>query len=322
MGSGLRVFRGVAEAVGAMGPSAVSIGNFDGVHRGHQELFRRLVAHARRLGLKASVITFDPHPTKIVAPHRAPRLLSGLGRRLEWIAEAGIEQALVIPFDEEFSQLPPEEFVRWVLVEGAGARLVMVGENFRFGNRQAGDTEQLAELGARWGFETEIVQAVEYRRRMVSSTAVRGLLDTGEVSWAGRMLSRWYTLEGEVVAGHGIGSKQTVPTLNLKTAAEVLPARGVYVTSTVDAQDGRQWPSVTNIGMRPTFGGDSLTVETYLLRPLEGATPSRIGVSFLRRLREERKFADAGALKAQILRDVSKAEAYFRRRARWRRAKV
>ncbi|MBL8292542.1 MAG: bifunctional riboflavin kinase/FAD synthetase [Bryobacterales bacterium] len=318
----MRVFRGVAEAVGAMGPSAVSIGNFDGVHRGHQELFRRLVANAARLGLKASVITFDPHPTKIVAPHRAPRLLSGLDRRLEWIAESGIEQALVIPFDEEFSQLPPEEFVRWVLVEGAGARLVLVGENFRFGNRQVGDTEQLAELGARWGFETDIVQAVEYRRRMVSSTAVRGLLDAGEVLWAGRMLGRWYTLEGEVIAGQGIGSKQTVPTLNLKTAAEVLPAQGVYVTSTVDAQDGRQWPSVTNIGMRPTFGGDSLTVETYLLRPLEGTTPSRIGVSFLRRLREERKFADAGALKAQILRDVWKAEAYFRRRTRWGHGKV
>ncbi len=317
MGLELRVFRSVAEAAGAMGPSAVSIGNFDGVHTGHQELFRRLVANARRLGLKPSVVTFDPHPTKVVAPHRAPRLLSRVDRRLEWIGESGIEQALVVPFDDGFSQLPPEEFVRQVLARGAGARLVLVGENFRFGSRQAGDTERLAELGAQWGFETEIVGAVEYRGRMVSSTAVRGLLDAGEVVWAGRMLGRWYTVEGEVVRGHGIGSKQTVPTLNLKTAAEVLPARGVYITSTVDLDEARQWPSVTNIGMRPTFGGDELTIETYLLRPLEGAAPRRIAVSFVRRLREERRFAGAPALKAQIIRDVGKAEAYFRRRARW-----
>lgn len=310
----MRIFRSVAEAAGVMGPSAVSIGNFDGVHRGHQELFRRLAAHAARLGVKPSVITFDPHPTRIVAPHRAPRLLSSVERRLEWIGECAIEQALVIPFDEEFSRLPPEEFVRQVVVEGAGARLVLVGENFRFGNRQAGDTERLAEFGSAMGFDTEVVAAVDYRKHMVSSTAVRGLLDAGEVVWAARMLGRWYTLEGAVVAGHGIGSKQTVPTLNLKTDAEVLPGRGVYITSTVDPDNGRRWPAVTNIGIRPTFGGEELSIETYLLAPLEGETPRRIGVSFLHRLREERKFSDAAALKAQIFRDVARAQAYFRRR--------
>ncbi|MGE3780205.1 MAG: bifunctional riboflavin kinase/FAD synthetase [Pirellulaceae bacterium] len=310
----MRIFRSVAEAAGVMGPSAVSIGNFDGVHRGHQELFRRLAVHAARLGVKPSVITFNPHPTRVVAPHRAPRLLSSVERRLEWIGACGIEQALVIPFDDEFSKLPPEEFVTRVVVQGAGARLVLVGENFRFGNRQAGDTERLAELGAAMGFDTEVVTAVDYRKHMVSSTAVRGLLDAGEVVWAARMLGRWYTLEGEVVAGHGVGSKQTVPTLNLKTDAEVLPARGVYITSTVDLDDGRRWPSVTNIGTRPTFGGNELAIETYLLRLLEGTTPRRIGVSFLHRLRPERRFDDAAALKAQIFRDVSRAQTYFRRR--------
>lgn len=316
--SGFRVFRSLAEAAGHFAPSGLTIGNFDGVHRGHQELFRRLTAAAPGLGIKPSVLTFDPHPTRVVAPARAPRLLSTIDQRLEWMEAAGIEQVLVLPFTPEFAQLTPEQFVQQVIVEGAGARLVLVGENFRFGARQAGDTQLLTELGANWGFQTVIVPGVIYRGHMVSSTAVRGLVQTGQVGWAGRLLARCFALRGTVVSGHGIGSKQTVPTLNLAPDCDVTPATGVYVTRTRDLFDpSRHWDSVTNVGYRPTFDGDTLTVETFLLSGFSGDTPHRIEVSFLRRLREERKFADAAALKAQILADVGRAQRYFRRLRRW-----
>ncbi|MCC6590479.1 MAG: bifunctional riboflavin kinase/FAD synthetase [Bryobacterales bacterium] len=324
----MRVFRSLdAAAAGEFHPSAVTIGNFDGVHRGHQTLIARLVDHSHRLGVKPSVVTFDPHPTVVVAPSRAPRLLSTIEQRVQWMGALGIEQVLVVPFSHEFSLLSPNEFVAQVLVRAAGARLVLVGENFRFGSRQSGDTGLLQELGRHYGFETEIVAGIAYRGRTVSSTAIRGLIEMGGVSWAARLLGRSYSLEGEVVPGHGIGSKQTVPTLNLRTQAQVLPRRGVYITATQDSDSGRHWPSITNVGVRPTFGsglgptfnGDALTIETFLLSPLEGETPRHIQVSFCRRVRDERKFPDAAALKVQILRDVARAQAYFRRKNRWRR---
>ena len=298
------------------GPSALTIGNFDGVHAGHREILRRVVALARERGWKPAVLTFDPHPARIVAPERAPRLLTTPEERSRLMREEGIEQVLILPFTRELAGFSPERFVREIVVERLEARAVLVGDNFRFGHLHAGDTRLLAELGLRYEFLVEAVPAIRMRGRVVSSSEVRRLIEAGSVALAGRLLGRPYTLEGEVVAGQGIGSKQTVPTLNLAATAEVMPARGVYVTRTTDAAGGRRWISVTNIGTRPTFGGDSVTVETFLLDPLEGGSPRAIRVEFLRRLREERRFEDAAALKAQILRDVARAQAYFRRVSR------
>jgi riboflavin kinase/FMN adenylyltransferase len=312
-----RIFRGLDAARGRFGPSVLTIGNFDGVHAAHRQLFERLVRLGRQHNARPSVLTFDPHPARIVAPERAPKLLSTLAQRAEWMQEAGIEQVLVVPFNRELASLSPEEFVRLAVVGAAGARAVLVGENFRFGHRQAGDTRLLERLGQQYGFTTEIASGVSLRGRMVSSTAVRRFIEEGEMRWAARLLGRPYALEGVVVAGHGIGSKQTVPTLNLKTAAEVLPARGVYVTRTVDLAQSRSWPSVTNIGIRPTFDGQELSIETFLLTSLSGAPPERIRVEIHLRLREERRFPDAAALKAQILRDAARAQAFHRRTRRW-----
>ena len=298
------------------GPTALTIGNFDGVHAGHREILRRVVALARERGWKPSVLTFDPHPARIVAPDRAPRLLTTPEERARLMREEGIEQVLILPFTRELAGFSPERFVREIVVERLEARAVLVGDNFRFGHEHAGDTRLLAELGRRYGFLVEAVPAIRMRGRVVSSSEVRRLVEAGSVALAGRLLARPYALEGEVVPGHGIGSKQTVPTLNLAPAAEVMPARGVYVTRTSDSASGRRWISVTNIGTRPTFGGDSVTVETFLLDPLEGASPRVIRVEFLERLREERRFDDAAALKVQILRDVARARAYFRRVSR------
>jgi riboflavin kinase/FMN adenylyltransferase len=201
-------------------------------------------------------------------------------------------------------------------VEACGARVVLVGDNFRFGHGKAGTVEALRHFGEKLGFATEIVPGVVLRGQMVSSTAIRQLVESGKVSMACRLLERPYWIEGTIVRGFGIGSKQTVPTINLDTPAEVIPARGVYITRTHDLENGRRWPSITNIGHRPTFDGQSQTIETFLLSPLEGDTPEHIRLDFLRHVREERKFESPEALKQQIMRDVSRAQAWFRRTAR------
>ena len=315
----MRVYRSLDEVPADFGPSALSIGNFDGVHIGHRRILRRVkeIAHARNL--KASAMTFDPHPTRLVAPERAPRLMTSCEERAALMAEEGIEQVLILPFEPDIAQLTPRQFVDSILVRRLAVRAVVVGDNFRFGHGQAGDTDVLRELGAEYGFATEVVPAVAIRGVMVSSSMVRRLIAAGAVTRAARLLGRPYSLEGEVVRGQGIGHRQTVPTLNLRPSAEVLPEAGVYVTCTDDPDAKRQWQSVTNVGYRPTFGGEGISIETFLLSPFDGSTPARIRVSFLWRIREERRFESPEALKAQILRDVARARAYFRRLDRFRR---
>jgi riboflavin kinase/FMN adenylyltransferase len=310
------MWRGLEQVPRDFGPCALTIGNFDGVHLAHQHIMRRVVEIAQKNGWKSAVMTFDPHPARLVAPARAPKLLTNLDERCELIHAQGIDHIFILPFTGEIAKLTPTEFVEQILVEKLQTRTVLVGDNFRFGNRAAGDVKLLRSLGEEYGFETEVVHAVEARRRIISSTEIRQLIEAGQVSIACRLLGRPYSIEGTVVRGHGIGSKQTVPTLNLRTSAEVLPSRGVYITRTGDQSGLREWPSITNIGYRPTFGGsDELSIETFLLAPLEGATPEEIRLEFLRWVRAERKFDSPEALKAQILRDVGRAQAYIRRRA-------
>ncbi len=298
-------------------PSVLTIGKFDGVHAGHAYLLRQVVALAAQEGLAPSVLTFDPHPVCVLAPERAPKPLASVEERCARMRELGIEQIFVLPFTRQIAQLSPEEFVAQYLQQRMRTRFVLVGRNFRFGHRQAGDPAMLAELGLRYGFETRLVDPVKWHGLVISTSEVRSRIEAGEVSLAGRLLERPYALSGDVVAGHGVGSKQTVPTLNLHTQAEVLPRNGVYITRTHDLENSRRWNSVTNIGVRPTFDGDALTIETFLLDPFDGVTPSRIRVEFLRRVRGERKFESPEALKRQILHDAGRAQAYFRRLSRW-----
>jgi riboflavin kinase/FMN adenylyltransferase len=308
-----------------IGPEArgctVSIGNFDGVHAGHRQIFRRNIQLSHEHGWIPSALTFHPHPARVVAPARAPHLLTTIDQRIELIRSTGIEQVFVLPFDKRFSQQTPEEFVRHVLVDAIGAKAVLVGENFHFGKGQAGHVDTLTKLGAELGFSVEAVPPVTVRGRVVSSTEVRHLIEAGAVSFAARLLERPYGVEGEVVRGFGIGSKQTVPTLNLRSPAEVLPAHGVYITYTEDLDEQRAWRSITNVGTRPTFDGDRVTIETFLLSKFEGETPSHIRVQFLRRVRDERKFESPEALKSQILKDVGRAQAWFRRFETFRTAR-
>jgi riboflavin kinase/FMN adenylyltransferase len=314
----MTIYRSLDEVPAGFGPSALTIGNFDGVHLGHRRILRRVAALAREHGWKPSALTFNPHPTRIVAPERASRLMTSPEERAHLMSEEDIEQVLILPFDRSVAQLEPEVFVRHLLIERLGVRAVVVGDNFRFGRDHAGNVRLLAEFGERFGFLTEVISAAECRGRTISSSVIRQAIEKGSVAWAARLLGRPYSLTGEVVKGHGIGSKQTVPTLNLATASEVIPSRGVYLTRTHDVVDRRRWNSITNVGYRPTFGSDQeLTIETFLLEALEGATPERIRVEFLCRVRDERKFDTPEALKAQILSDVRVARNYFRRLQTW-----
>jgi riboflavin kinase/FMN adenylyltransferase len=252
----------------------------------------------------------------VLAPDRAPKLIMTVDQRLRTMEAEGIEAVLLIPFSLDFALLTPEEFVEQVLVRTLNIRVVLVGEDFRFGHRQTGNIDTLRELGRHFGFTLEAVAGIERRDERVSSTVIRKLIVEGRVSRACRMLGAPFALEGAVVPGQGIGSKQTVPTLNLAPANEVLPKTGVYVTRTRDLKSKRQWKSITNVGYRPTFGGESLTVETFLLEPLGDSHPELIEVSFLAFVREERKFEGPEALKAQIMRDVAVANRLHRRLTR------
>ena len=307
-----RVFRSLAEVPSDFGPCALTIGNFDGVHAAHRSIMRRVAAIARDRGWRAAAMTFDPHPTAIVAPEKRPQLLTGIERRTELMRQAGLDEVLVLPFTSEVARLSAERFIREIVTERLDARAVVVGHNFHFGRGAAGDTAMLHELGQFYGFEVEICAAVRYRRHVVGSTQVRQFITHGDMINAWRMLQRPFALEGTVVPGAGVGKQQTVPTLNLSDQTGLVPMAGVYVTRTHDLDDGREWRSVTNVGVRPTFGGDRLSIETFLLSPFDGRTPERIRVEFLYRLRDERKFESAEALKAQILRDARRAERFLR----------
>ncbi len=293
-------------------PCALAIGNFDGVHLGHQALVAAAVAYAKESGLIPAVLTFDPHPTHIVAPGRVPPAICSLEERIRLLKEAGASEVYVQEFTNEFAALTPREFVLQILKQKVNAQAVFVGENFCFGAQKAGTPEVLRALGTEFGCAPHFLPPVRYRGEIVSSSAVRKYLSEGRVSRANRLLHRCFSLDGPVVSGHGIGSKQTVPTLNLRPAANRLLPPGVYVTETFEVPTGRRWQSITNAGVRPTFGGEEVTVETFLLSPFEEPTPTHIRVEFRRFIRAERQFPDGQSLKAQIMRDVGRAQAYWR----------
>ncbi len=293
--------------------TALTVGIFDGLHRGHQALLLGVVERARRLGLMAAAITFDPHPLQILHPEKAPKLLATLAQRLAGFEQLGLDAALVMKFDRALSHVSPEDFVRHVLVEHLRVRVVRVGENFRFGHRHAGDVSLLQKLAAELAFEVEVVPPVVIRGAEVSSTVIRHALREGRVTDAARLLGRPFTLSGEIHPGTGQGRRLVVPTLNLVPQQEVLPKTGVYITETVVR--GRRHPSVTNIGHRPTFSGHHLTIESHLFEFSGEVTAGAMEVQFWKRLRDETKFKGPEALRAQIQRDLARAQAFFRKRA-------
>jgi len=302
--------------------SVLAIGNFDGIHLGHQEILRDVTQRTAYSGDVATALTFEPPPLKVLRPDVAPKRLSTPEQRLTWFRVVGLESAVVQPFTRELSLLSPEDFVEQILVKQLRVRALLVGENFRFGHKQSGSTALLEELGARHGFEVIVVPPVIYHGEIVSSTVIRREIADGEVTHAGRLLGRPFVLTGEVVSGAGMGHRFTVPTLNLVPEQELLPARGVYITRTLLDGETKSRRSVTNIGVRPTFNGTSLSVETHLLDAPAAFEAKRIEIRFWKRLREERKFANAEELKSQIAKDIAATQQFFTRLRKFRSARL
>jgi phosphoribosyl 1,2-cyclic phosphate phosphodiesterase len=291
--------------------SVIAIGNFDGIHLGHQRVLEFSIGLAKQSRAVATALTFEPPPLKVLRPEAAPPRISTNEQRVEWFGALGMEAAVVLPFTMELAKLSPEDFVDEILVAQLQVRAVVVGDNFRFGHKQAGSVKLLRELGMRDGFDVIVHEPVVVDGEIVSSTVIRKLIAEGEVTRAARMLGRAFALTGEVVAGTGTGRKFTFPTLNLRPEQELLPARGVYITRTVLEGEPNSHRSVTNVGMRPTFNGTGLTVETHLLDYSGNFSPKRIEVRFWKKLREEKKFGGVEELKAQIAKDIARANGFF-----------
>jgi riboflavin kinase/FMN adenylyltransferase len=290
----------------------LALGNFDGLHRGHMKIVERVLRGAAEHGVTPIVLTFDPHPTRVTRPDRAPRLLMTMAQKLEVLDRARVAGVAVVRFTPEFAGWSPDLFVRRVLAEWLQVSEVWVGANFLFGHDRAGDVGRLRQLGQHWGFRAEKIDPVCFRETVVSSTAVRQLVTAGRVDEASAMLGRQFFVDGVVVPGDGRGRSLGFPTANLATANELLPARGVYAT--VVRVRGVYHPAVTNIGVRPTFDTSRTeTVETHLLDGGAEVYGEPLRLFFVRRLRDERPFASAADLVAQIERDCGQARALFRR---------
>ncbi len=289
----------------------VSIGNFDGLHLGHQKILRGVADRAAAQKALAIAITFDPHPLKVLRPEQAPRLLQTLEQKISGFAALGLGAALVLRFDPELARLSPEEFAARYLAGPLRAKEVLVGQSFRFGYRQAGSAATLKQLGERFGFAVEIVEPVIVDGEIVSSSLVRTAVSEGQVARAARFLGRPFALTGAIQRGAGRGRAMVFPTLNLAPEQEMLPKAGVYATETLVG--GRWHRSATNVGSRPTFDHGALSVETHVLDFSETITSGRMEVRFWERLRDEMKFPGAEELKQQIASDLRQTREFFRK---------
>jgi riboflavin kinase/FMN adenylyltransferase len=306
------VYRSMAEIPADFGPSVASIGNFDGVHLGHQEILSAVVDEARGLGLRSVAVTFDPHPERFLRPTKTPRLLTTMDERIKLLASTGIDAVLVLPFDASFASLTAQEFVQRILVGVLAVRSLHEGGNFHFGHQARAGVEELRKFGADCGFSVDVHEPVHTHGLEVSSSAIRTLVAAGDMRRARWMLGRPFAVRGTQVRGRGIGARLLVPTVNLAPYEELLPAFGVYVTRLTVGN--RCFQAVSNVGNRPTFGEPSFAVESHILdfEPIEMNQDTPIDLEFLLRLRGEIQWPSPEALKAQIFKDVSKAKRYFR----------
>lgn len=305
------IFRQLDDIPANFGPSLVSVGNFDGVHRAHAHVLNEIVRRARASGAKAVAVTFEPHPARILRPDSPLKLLTPTPEKLRLLENTGVDAVVLLPFGRDMSLMTPGEFAEQILRDKLRAREVHEGYNFRFGHRAAGDTNLLTEFGREMDFDVKVYPEMKLRGESVSSSQIRRLLTEGRVSRARHLLGRPFCILGTPGRGRGYGSKYTVPTINLSRYEELVPKDGVYITRTRVANEF--FDSVTNVGNRPTFGADLFAIETHLLNfyPLELTPETEVEICFLDRLREEIKFPSVEALREQIARDVKKARRYF-----------
>jgi riboflavin kinase/FMN adenylyltransferase len=309
--SHMQVFRKLEDVPADFGPSIVTVGNFDGVHRAHLHVIQEIVQRARQQDAKAVAVTFEPHPGRILRPDSGLKLITPTPEKLHLLEETGLDAVVLLPFTRDLSLMTPEQFAHDILKERLRAREVHEGYNFRFGHKASGDVKMLAELGREMGFEVKIDPEMTLRGEPVSSSHIRKLISEGRLSRARHLLGKPFSILSTPGRGRGYGSKYTVPTINLSRYEELVPRDGVYITR---ARLGQEcFDSVTNVGNRPTFGTDSFAIETHLLNfhPIELHPDTEVEIYFLDRLRDEIKFPSIDALKTQIGKDVRKANRYF-----------
>ena len=307
----MRLFHGTENAE-IQRPTVLTLGVFDGLHLGHQLVMRTVVEQARELNAVPTVITFDPHPRAVLHPESAPPLLQTLDQKVEGFGVLGIQQTIVVRFTEEFSKISAHDFLRDVVKERLHAKEVYLGKGFAFGHNREGNIDLLTRVGSELGFVAGEVPEIRLRERRVSSSRIRELLAQGKVNLARRMLGRPYGVEGLVERGAERGRQLGFPTANLHPHNRVIPQNGVYVTGTLI--EGQWHRSVTNLGVRPTFGVEKEpSVETFVMNWAGDLYGDVVRVRFLRRLRDERKFGSIEELKAQIGQDVARAQSYFER---------
>jgi riboflavin kinase / FMN adenylyltransferase len=306
-------WRGTQAAPGGWGRAVTTIGVFDGVHRGHQQIIGHAVKRAGELGVQSVVVTFDPHPAEVVRPGSHPAVLTEPARKADLIEALGVDVLCVIPFTAEYSRLSPEEFVHDALVEHLHTALVVVGENFRFGHKQAGDVELLTRLGRTFGFAVEGAPLVADEGTVFSSTYIRSCVDAGDVVAAARALGRPHRLEGVVVRGDQRGRELGYPTANLLVPARAaVPADGIYAAWLIRERDGVRLPAAVSIGTNPTFSGKERRVEAFVLDFEGDLYGERVSLDFADRLREQRTYQGIEPLIAQIAEDVEQTREVLR----------
>jgi riboflavin kinase/FMN adenylyltransferase len=311
----MQTFSSLDELTRNAQPSVVSVGNFDGVHLGHQLVLKSMVNRARELNARSAVVTFDPHPSHVLHSSRRTPLITPLPQKLDLLAATGIDLALVLEFNEELRRWSPHEFCHRVLCDALHTVEVHEGETFRFGYGAAADVASLSGLGRECGFIVEAYEPRIVEGAPISSSRIRALIAAGDIADANALLGRNFSIRSTPASGRGYGARYTVPTINLAPYAELLPAIGVYVTKLAvgEPSNARTFQGVTNVGNRPTFGADSFAVETHLLdfEPIELNESTPLELSFLHRLRDERRFESPQALRAQIQHDVAEAKKIF-----------
>jgi riboflavin kinase/FMN adenylyltransferase len=306
----MQVFHGI-ECVGRkLRNPAITIGNFDGVHKGHQALFKRVKQWAEKLKGESAVVTFDPHPLEVLFPKKAPSFITSHRQKLDLIASCGIDAVIVIPFDHQFSKISALDFVEIVLVEKIGARAIIVGHDYRFGHSREGDITFLKQLGKQHGFEVETVAGIKVDDYVVSSTTIRQMIVSGNIKEANKLLGRYFEVSGTVIPGRKRGVTLGFPTANIKMPALTSPRTGVYV---IEAEvDGKTHGGAANLGYNPTFGDTDLSLEAHLFDFDADIYGKPITIRFIDRLRNEARFSSPDELVAQINKDVETAKRILR----------
>jgi len=306
----MQIFRHIDDPGLSLAGSVVTLGNFDGIHLGHQALIGGAVAEAKKVAIPSVVLTFEPHPLKVLAPERAPKMLLAHKDKMQLLQTLGVEVVVIQNFDLSFAKLSADEFVRGILVGRLKARKIWVGRDLRFGQGRSGSVTELERWGGELGFAVATVDAILVNGARVSSSRIRQLVTDGHVDAVEPMLGRFHFISGRVVRGHRRGREIGFPTANISTRTEVLPMDGIYATL-FQLGERRLW-SVSSVGVNPTFGDGPRTVESYILNFTDDIYGEAVQLSFVSRIRSETKFASVDALVSQIHQDVHSAEAILR----------